>query len=155
MFGNVPISVIRPPSSEPNDIGISSFDTGVPVLRSSWKATGMNIASAPMFFTRAETSVTEETSTTTWRLMVVRNGRTPRNRTSTTPDRATAALTTSAEAPQLLEIRRAQMLRQIAQHHDADRLVCSVDDGQSTNLALLHFGDRLLHRIVLAADEQG
>jgi hypothetical protein len=98
MLGDVPISVIRPPSSEPNDIGISSFDTGVPVLRSSWKATGMNVASAPMFFTRAETSVTEETSTTTWRLMVVRNGRTPRNRTSTTPDRATAALTTSAEA---------------------------------------------------------
>ena len=59
------------------------------------------------------------------------------------------------DTSQLLEIRRAQMLRQIAQHHDADRLVCSVDDGQSTNLALLHFGDRLLHRIVLAADEQG
>jgi hypothetical protein len=48
------------------------------------------------------------------------------------------------DTSQLLEIRRAQMLRQIAQHHDADRLVCSVDDGQSTNLALLHFGDRLL-----------
>ena len=58
MFGEVPISVIVPPSSEPKAIGISRQEGEVPVRRASWKATGISMASAPMFLTKAESTVT-------------------------------------------------------------------------------------------------
>ena len=98
MFGEVPTSVTMPPSSEPNAIGISREDGEVPVRRASWKATGISIASAPIFLTKAESSVTEPTRATICRVMVVRYGPSKRTARSTTPERATAALTTSALA---------------------------------------------------------
>ena len=66
-LGEVPISVIVPPSSEPKAIGISRQEGDVPVRRASWKATGISMASAPMFLTKAESSVTAPTSTMTMR----------------------------------------------------------------------------------------
>jgi hypothetical protein len=42
------------------------------VLRASWNATGISMASAPMFFTKAERAVTVPTSTATWMVRVVR-----------------------------------------------------------------------------------
>ena len=64
IFGEVPTSVTIPPSSAPNDIGISKNDGEVPLRRASWKATGMSMASAPTFLTKAESTVTDPTSAT-------------------------------------------------------------------------------------------
>ena len=65
MFGDVPTRVTRPPSRDPNAIGISRQDGDVLVRRAIWKATGSIIASAPIFFTNADSTVTLPTSTTT------------------------------------------------------------------------------------------
>ena len=72
MLGEVPTRVTMPPSSAPNDIGISRDDGEVPVRRASWKATGISIASAPIFLTKAESTVTEPTRATICLVMVVR-----------------------------------------------------------------------------------
>ena len=64
MFGEVPISVISPPSSEPKAIGIRKTDADTFERRANWKAIGIMIASAPMFFTKADSTVTTETRTT-------------------------------------------------------------------------------------------
>ena len=63
MFGDVPISVIVPPSSEPNAIGISSIDGERFERLAICSAIGIIIASAPMFFTNADSSATAPTST--------------------------------------------------------------------------------------------
>ena len=63
MLGEVPIRVTMPPSSEPKAIGIRKRDGEVLVRRAIWKATGIIIASAPMFLTKAESTVTTPTST--------------------------------------------------------------------------------------------
>ena len=63
MFGEVPTSVTMPPSSEPNAIGISIAEGGVPVRRASWKATGIIIASAPIFLTKPDRAATTAVST--------------------------------------------------------------------------------------------
>ena len=64
IFGEVPISVTIPPSSAPNDIGISKEEGEVPLRRANWNAIGMSMASAPTFLTKAESTVTEPTSVT-------------------------------------------------------------------------------------------
>ena len=58
MFGEVPTSVMVPPSRAPNDIGINREEGEVPVRRASWKAIGISMASAPIFLTNAESTVT-------------------------------------------------------------------------------------------------
>jgi hypothetical protein len=58
ILGEVPISVTMPPSSAPNDIGISNAETGFSCRRASWNATGIIIANAPIFLTKAERTVT-------------------------------------------------------------------------------------------------
>jgi hypothetical protein len=98
MLGEVPTSVTLPPSRAPNDMGISKDDGEVPVRRASWKAIGISMASAPIFLTKADSSVTEPTSAMTCRLMVIRYGPSQRTARSMTPERAAAALTTSALA---------------------------------------------------------
>ena len=98
MLGEVPISVTSPPSSEAKAIGISRAEGGVPVRRASCKATGMKMASAPIFFVTTEAAMTAATSAGTCVLTLVRCGSSGRIRHSTAPDRATAALTSSAEA---------------------------------------------------------
>ncbi len=65
MLGEVPTSVTMPPSSAANAIGINSSETEMLFLRASWNATGISIASAPMFFTKADSSATEPASTAT------------------------------------------------------------------------------------------
>jgi hypothetical protein len=65
MLGEVPTRVTIPPSREPKAMGIRSREGEVPVRRAIWKATGIIMASAPMFFTKAESTVTAPTSTTT------------------------------------------------------------------------------------------
>ena len=58
MLGEVPTRVTMPPSSEPKAIGIRKLEGGVLVRRAIWNATGIIIASAPMFFTKADSTVT-------------------------------------------------------------------------------------------------
>ena len=59
MLGEVPTSVASPPSSDPKDSGISRRDAGLPVRREIWNAIGMKIASAPIFFMKADSTVTD------------------------------------------------------------------------------------------------
>ena len=98
MLGEVPTSVINPPSREPNDIGIRKEEGEVPDLFETWKAAGIIIASAPIFLTRAERKVTEPTrrrSCDPVRLIPLERRATA---ASITPERSTAAEMTSAEA---------------------------------------------------------
>ena len=62
MLGEVPICVISPPSSEAKAIGIRKVDGDVSERRANWKAIGIMIASAPMFFTKADSTATTTTS---------------------------------------------------------------------------------------------
>ena len=66
MLGEVPTRVISPPSSAPKAIGIRKTDAVVPERRANWKAIGSMIASAPMFLTKAESTVTTATSRKSW-----------------------------------------------------------------------------------------
>ena len=63
IFGDVPIIVIRPPSNDPNDMGIRNTEGEVSDFLAIFNAAGINMANAPMFFTNADSSVTEPTST--------------------------------------------------------------------------------------------
>ena len=54
MLGEVPIWVIRPPSSDAKAIGIRKVEGETPDRRANWKAIGIMIASAPMFLTNAD-----------------------------------------------------------------------------------------------------
>jgi hypothetical protein len=72
MFGDVPTRVVMPPSNEPKAIGIRRLDGELSVLRAMKKAIGISIVRAPMFFTKAESTVTAPASTTTWIVVVVR-----------------------------------------------------------------------------------
>ncbi len=67
MLVEVPTSVTRPPISEAKDIGIRRSEAGVPVLRPSWSATGMKIASAPMFLVKTDRPITAPASAGTCR----------------------------------------------------------------------------------------
>ncbi len=58
----------------------------------------MKIANAPTFFTNAERAATQAASTPTCREDDRKSGVSQRTRNSTAPDRAIAALTTSAPA---------------------------------------------------------
>ena len=58
MLGEVPTRVTMPPSSEPKAIGMRKLEGGVLVRRAIWNATGIIIASAPIFFTKADSTVT-------------------------------------------------------------------------------------------------
>ncbi len=71
MFGDVPISVMSPPSREPNASGIISRDGDALMRRENWSATGMKIASAPIFFMKADSAVTAVTRTAACRVVVV------------------------------------------------------------------------------------
>ena len=60
MLGDVPICVISPPSSEPNAIGIRNTEGDTPDRFANWKAIGIMIASAPIFLTKADRTVTDD-----------------------------------------------------------------------------------------------
>ena len=62
MLGDVPMSVMSPPSNEPNAIGMRNTDGDTLERFAIWKATGSIMASAPMFFTKADSTVTTVTS---------------------------------------------------------------------------------------------
>ena len=96
MFGDVPINVIEPPSRDAKASGIRNSEGDRSLRRATWKATGIKIASAPTFFTKAERAVTQATRTPTCREDDRNSGVNQRTRTSTAPDRAIAALTISA-----------------------------------------------------------
>ena len=85
--------VMRPPSSEPNASGISSWEGGVPSRLAMWKATGRRIASAPTFLMKVDMSVTASPRTNTCVRTDLKYGLSGRNASSATPERATAALT--------------------------------------------------------------
>ncbi len=98
MLGEVPTSVTMPPRSDANAIGMRKRDTETPLRRANWNATGIIIASAPMFLMKAENTATAVTR----RIICARGERTcgeaKRIATSTAPERAMAALTRRALA---------------------------------------------------------
>src|SRR5438874_12469428 len=96
MFGEVPINVIEPPSSEAKASGIRNSEGDRSLRPATWKATGIKIASAPTFFTKAEREATQATSTPTCKEEERNNGVSQRTRISTAPEREIAALTISA-----------------------------------------------------------
>ena len=97
MLGEVPMSVMVPPINEAKAMGINTRCELLRWRRASCAATGMKIARAPMFFIRADITATVPPRKAIWRPGVFRWGATGRTRTSTTPERATPALTTRAE----------------------------------------------------------
>ncbi len=96
-----------PPSSEPNAIGISMAEGGVPLRRAGWKATGIIIASAPIFFTKPDKAATTAVRTKIWMVGVVSHGAMGRNAASILPERSTAALTISALATMMMSSQEA------------------------------------------------
>jgi hypothetical protein len=66
MLGEVPTSTARPPTSEPNDIGISSRPGDTPVLRAMRRAEGIISAKAPTFLVTIDSTVVTVASTGTW-----------------------------------------------------------------------------------------
>ena len=97
MLGEVPTSVISPPSSEANDIGIRNTDGEVLLFFAIWKAAGISIASAPTFLTNAEAKPTDAVSTSSCDRTRLTRFDTKASAISITPDRCTAADMTSAE----------------------------------------------------------
>ena len=65
MFGGVPISVMVPPSREPNARGISSSEGDRPASLDIQTATGINSASAPTLLINPEQRATTEVSIST------------------------------------------------------------------------------------------
>src|SRR3546814_8291851 len=59
ILGEVPTRVINPPSREPNDMGIRNTDGDAPDFRAILSADGIRMASAPIFLTSADRTVTE------------------------------------------------------------------------------------------------
>ena len=98
MLGEVPTRVTRPPTSEPKAMGISSMEGDVPPRRATWTATGRKMASAPMFFMKADRTVTPAVSAATRAPVVLSAGSRRRTARPIMPDLPTAALSTSAEA---------------------------------------------------------
>ena len=85
MFGEVPISVIKPPTSAQNDIGIRTRWAPVLCRRASCIATGIRIASAPIFFITADISATVPPNTAIWRTGVFNEAANGAISTSATP----------------------------------------------------------------------
>ncbi len=96
MLGEVPTWVISPPISEPKAIGIRKTEGVTPERRANWKATGIMIASAPIFLMKAERTVTVITSSASCARTDEILGRNRWIAASTMPERATPALTMSA-----------------------------------------------------------
>ena len=96
MFGEVPIWVIRPPSSDANAIGIRNVDGEVLERRANWNAIGIMMASAPMFFTKADSNATTMTSSASWARTEPTFGAYRWIANSMMPLRATPALTSKA-----------------------------------------------------------
>ncbi len=63
MLGEVPTRTARPPTSEPNDIGISSRPGATPVLRAMRRAEGIISARAPTFLVTIDSKVVAVAST--------------------------------------------------------------------------------------------
>ena len=125
MLGDVPIRVMSPPSSEPKASGISTRDGGFSVLRATWSAIGMKIATAPIFLMKAESAVTADASTATCIPLVVIFGTNGFISVSISPERPIAALTTRAEpmmmTMSLLKPRKACAAGTMPQATDASR----------------------------------
>jgi hypothetical protein len=98
MFVDVPTSVTRPPRSDRKAIGIRMDEDDVPVVRDTRRATGMRIASAPTFLVSIDSKAVAPEKAATCVGTVRRRDNKGRRRSSATPDLATAALITSAEA---------------------------------------------------------
>ncbi len=92
----MPTCVISPPISEPKAIGIRKTEGWTFDRRANWKATGSMIASAPIFLMKAESTVTVMTSSASWARTDEILGRKCWIAASTTPERATPALTIKA-----------------------------------------------------------
>jgi hypothetical protein len=98
MLGEVPTRVMRPPSSEPNAIGISMQEGEVRERFAIWKAAGISMASAPIFFTIAGEEGDRADEDDELRAHASKPPVTRPSAASTMPERATAALITSADA---------------------------------------------------------
>jgi hypothetical protein len=98
MLGEVPTSTARPPTSEPNDIGISRRPGETPVLRAMRRAEGIISARAPTFLVTIDSTVVAVARTGTWVRSSFRCGSSGAIRVSTRPEREIAALSTRALA---------------------------------------------------------
>ena len=72
MLGEVPTKVMMPPSREANAIGINRAEGDDPVRRANCSATGMKMASAPMFLVNTDISATAPARMGTWVRSVLR-----------------------------------------------------------------------------------
>ena len=98
MLGDVPMSVMSPPNNEPNAIGMRNTDGDTLERFAIWNATGSIMASAPMFFTNADSTVTTVTSRMSCARTEEMRGPSGLQCASMRRDRVTAALTSSAAA---------------------------------------------------------
>ena len=62
MFGGVPMSVTRPPNSDPNDSGMSNSAGDRSDCRAVWITTGNRSAKAPTLFMKADRMPTRTTT---------------------------------------------------------------------------------------------
>ena len=97
MLGEVPTSVIRPPSSAAKDMGIRKTDGLTSFFFAICNEAGISMASAPMFLTIALATPTDPASTRSCDRTRVTRRPTRRSARSTTPERCTAAEMTSAD----------------------------------------------------------
>ena len=97
MLGDVPTSVIKPPSSDANAMGIRKTDGEASFFFAIWNEAGISIASAPMFLTSAEATPTDPVSTSSCPRTRVTRRDTVLSARSMIPERCTAAEMTSAE----------------------------------------------------------
>src|SRR3546814_14285297 len=95
ILGEVPTRVINPPSREPNDMGIRNTDGDARDFRAILSADGIRMASAPIFLTSADRTVTEDTNMGSCQRTRVTDDVRRASLDSMIPDRATAELRTS------------------------------------------------------------
>src|SRR3546814_12244314 len=96
ILGEVPTRVINPPSREPNDMGIRNTDGDAPDFRAILSADGIRMASAPIFLTSADRTVTEDTNMVSCQRTRVTDAVRRASMESMITARATAAQRTSA-----------------------------------------------------------
>ncbi len=75
ILGEVPTCVINPPRRAPKAMGMRKVEGETLERRANWKATGIMIANAPTFFTKAERTVTRATSTASCSRTLLISGR--------------------------------------------------------------------------------
>jgi len=96
-------TVTKPPRKDANAIGIKMREAGRPDFRAYCNATGITMASAPIFFVTIDSSITAPASAGICSDGLLSLERAGSRRCSTRPEREIAALSSNAEA--MIQIR--------------------------------------------------